>query len=155
MRREDKMSVEQRRGWFLFVDGVGRAPSFTAHTQCWTIWGLCERDMHVHVKSQGRSYGRKLLCVWVCLYFFLKRKRKKERKTDSLCVLFLSCILRSEVCNLVWECAEICTSAYSTHTHTQIHTHTHFTHTTYTLHTLRHILESSFAALHLTQCNIG
>lgn len=81
--------------------------------------GLCARDRHDRVQSQGRSCGRKLLCVFV----FEKRQIVEE----SLCALFHLCILRSEVCNLVWECVNTHVYSYAllntphssyTHTHT-------------------------------------
>ncbi len=86
--------------------------------------------MHVHVQSQGRSYGRKLLCVcvYVCVFIFEKRQIGRE----SVFVLFLSRILRSEVCNLVWECANTHVHKYVllhatlstlTHTHAYLETY--------------------------------
>lgn len=66
----------------------------------------CARDMHV--ETQGHKCGRKL-CVRECV-------------GESLC-LFLSCMLRSEICNLV--CKHTCKKYALLHTLHTFYTHTH------------------------------
>lgn len=81
------------------------------------------------------------MCEKVCVFKFEERQIGRE----SQCALFHSCILRSEVCNLVWECI-------NTHAHKYALLHTRSTFSTDT-QLFRNILEACFSARHWPQYN--
>lgn len=104
-------------------------------------FGVCVREICMSMFSLKVGAMVENCCVCVRVFIFKKRQIGRE---SFVCVISL---MHTQVWGMqpgvgVYKhtCAQICTSAYSTHSHTQL---------------VRNILEASFAALHSTHWNIG